>query len=406
MYVAVQRQVVGLVTILLAMPLGCRSAEDGPEELAEGAGEAILAHVDPADTGAAQELGGTCDFGALNKQEALQRIIDGLSNDCEVEWYISVLDSLAREPHEGPWFEDLWVMESADGKTFDVGASTYIGMGAVPEAVIDADGLTWLFYVEGDLERARMNARNRSTWFRDHGLTGYGSFDAMVSEDGLNFEPVLDFKIEGLVRGMVADPDIIALPDGRWRMYYVGLPVTDLDETGVLGAVVPQTAYYAESEDLVTWEQVGVAAAGPDADPTVRCFDDGRCILVSTGLDWGTSWDGGESFDFNPLDEPAGFAPELVPLPDGSLRLVYNSKVVGGAIDALISEDDGYSWTNEGELISMCLVEAMSFVEKPEGGFRVYYHYWQHGWSGSDFGESAGDPDYPDPCDEVDDPRD
>lgn len=392
--------------MILGLLLAC-SPERGPQRLAEEAGAEVAAG-DPAreHEGLIEDTGAVCVFSELDKRAALQAIIEGESDDCEVAWYISVLDSLERQPHEGPWFEDLWVMESEDASSFDVAGSTFIQSGgAVPEAVLGPDGRTYLYFVEGDMERARVNARERSLWFRDHGLPGYGAFDAMVSDDGLNFSPLVDFRIEGVVKGMVADPDIIQLPDGRWRMYYVGLPVSELDESGLLDVVFPSAAYYAESDDLVSWRQVGVAAEGPDADPTVRCFEGGRCIMVSTGLDWSTSADDGASFDFDEIDDPGGFAPELVALPDGRLRLLYNSKVVGGAVDSLISEDEGLSWTNEGERVSMCLVEALSLVALPEGGWRAYYHYWQNGWSGSDFGENAGDPDYPDPCDEVEDPR-
>lgn len=389
----------------LLLLLACAPRVEEPEVLAQREGSEVSVWEEQ-DSAQEDDTGEVCDFSELNKIEALERIFDGFSSDCEVEWYISVLDSLEEEPHEGPWFEDLWMMESADGSTFDVGASVFIRSGgAVPEAVLGPDGKTYLFYVEGDLDRARQNARDRSLWFRDHGLPGYGAFDAMVSDDGVNFSPLVDFRVEGIVRGMVADPDVIALADGTYRMYYVGLPVSDLDETGVLGAITPRTAYYAESEDLVNWVQVGVAATGPDADPTVQCFDGARCILVSTGLDWGTSIDRGLTFTFDDMNDPPGFAPELVPLPDGTLRLVYNTKVLGGAIDSLVSSDEGLSWSYDGELVSMCLVEALSYVEQPSGGFRVYYHYWQNGWSGSDFGDHAGDPDYPDPCDEVEDPR-
>lgn len=396
------------MTPLVVLLSACTPETEPPLAPPERAGEVSPPVGETAETGdTGERVGDTCDFDELDKIEALQRIIDGLSSDCEVAWYIDLLDQLESEPREGPWFEDLWVMETADASSFDVAASTKIHTGgAVPEAVLGEDGRTYLFFVEGDLKRARDVARDRTTWFRDHGLSGYGALDALVSDDGVSFEPLTDFRVEGIVRGMVADPDVIRLPDGRWRMYYVGMPVTELDETGELGDIIPQTAFYAESDDLVNWTQVGVAAEGPDADPSVHCFDDANCLMVSTGMDWSTSTDGGRTFEFQDLDEPPAFAPELVELDHGALRLFYNSKVVGGALESMLSEDGGLTWTWESERVGICLVEAVSLVARPEGGWLVYYHYWQNGWSGSDFSIHAGDPDYEDPCDEVDDPRD
>lgn len=370
----------------------------------------------PADTSGPDPLPGgplaledaplDCDLEALDKVHALERIIDGLSSPCEIAWYISVLDALDSTGHEGPWLEQMWVMESDDARTFDVAASTAIpAYGAVPEAVVGPDGRTYLYYVDGDLEMGREVARSRSTWFRDHGLMGYGSLNAMVSDDGISFEPLPDFAVRGAVRGMLADPDVIALPDGRYRMYYVGMPAADLGESGVLDEHVPFQAFYAESADLITWGQVGVAAEGPNADPTVTCDAAGACWMASSGVDWGSSTDGGASFSFGAVGDPDGFAPEFVRLEDGRLRLLYNSKDLGSSVNSWISEDDGATWTEEGEAISICLAEALSLVPRPGGGWRVYYHYWRDGLSGSDIGDHAGETGYPDPCDEVEDPR-
>jgi len=346
-----------------------------------------------------------CDVAALDKHQALERVIDGLTSDCEVAWYLSVLDDLAAGRQEGPWVQDLWVMESPDARRFDVAGSTRLGTGAVPEAVRGPDGRIYLYFLEGDLDHARERVRTRSPWFREHGLSGFGALDAWVSDDGLHFEPLEGFRVLSIVRGMVADPDVVRLPDGTWRMYYVGLPVGLLDPTGRLDRVTPRQAFYADSRDLVTWQQVGVAADGPGADPTVACFDPARCLMVSTGLDYATSTDGGATFAFRKAGDPSGFAPEAVALPGGSVRVLYNSMRLTGPVDAMVTADGGATWTPEVGLVPGCQVEAMSLLPRPEGGFLAYYHYWKHGLSGSDFGEHAGDPAFPDPCDEAEDPR-
>ena len=394
--------------MLLLLALACHDPAAKPADSAsppdsapadDSAPPSDSAPPDDSDTGA------PCDPDALDKIMALEHILDGLSTDCEIAWYISTLDALETERHEGPWFEELWVMDSADGQSFDVAGSTWIQTGAVPDAVYGPDGRIYLYYLEGDLEHGREVARTRSTWFRDHGLAGFGALNALVSDDGLRFEPLDGFGVEGLVRGMVADPDVITLPDGRLRMYYVGLPTVLMDETGTLGESTPRQAFYAESDDGVTWRQVGVAADGPGADPTVICFDDTTCQMVSTGLDFGTSTDGGASFAFTDADDPPGFAPEWVTLPDGRQQVLYNSLELTSPLDAMITADQGATWTYDKALVEGCLVEALSLLPKPEGGFFVYYHYWQDGLSGSDFGDHAADTAWVDPCDAVEDPR-
>lgn len=378
--------------------------DGAPGGLDSGAGVGPDADAEDRLAAAAGPLVG-CDLDALDKTAALEAIIDGEGSVCEVRWYISVLDEIEDTQHEGPWLEQLWMMPSADGLSFDVATSTPIRtMAAVPEAVIGPDGRTYLFYTEGDLEHGRRVARSGSRWFQAHGLIGYGAISAMVSDDGVGFTLLDDFQIGGVVRGMVADPDVIQLPDGRWRMYYVGLSAQELGPSGVLDEVVPSKAFYAESDDLIHWTQIGVAAEGPDADPTVVCDADGGCRMAASGVGWGTSTDGGASFAYTVGADPVGFAPEFVSLPDGRLRLLYNSKVQGAPVDALISSDGGESWSWEAEAVTPCLAEALSLVPLADGGYRAYYHYWMHGLSGTDFGD-APDTAVSDPCDEVEDPR-
>ena len=126
--------------------------------------------------------------------------------------------------------------------------------------------------------------------------------------------------------------------------------------------------------------------------------------MAASGLGWGTSSDGGASFAYTVGSDPVGFAPEFVSLPDGRLRLLYNSKVQGAPVDAWISSDGGESWAWEAEAVTPCLAEALSLVPLADGGYRAYYHYWMHGLSGTDFGD-APDTAASDPCDEVEDPR-
>jgi hypothetical protein len=343
----------------------------------------------PAEAGPPNTEGpaieGPCDVANVDPAFALERIIDGLADDCQISFYTHLLDS--SRTRAGPWLEDLFVTTSSDAEHIDLAGATRLReQAAVPEAVRGPDGRIWLYFGEGSLDRGIELAKSHSDWFRGHGLIGFGSLDAMVSSDGRTFQPVADFTVEGVVRGMVVDPDVVRLPDGRYRMYYVGTPIPELLVPGAWDDGKPHRVYFAESADLVHWKQAGEAARGPNADPTVLCDDrTSHCTMVSTGLDRSLSDDGGTSFGFEGHWQTDGFAPEFLRLSDARIRLFYNSKIRGGALRSAISRDGGTSFTEEGERVPGYHVEAVSFLLAAAGGWHVFYHYWQEGYSGNNW---------------------
>jgi len=313
---------------------------------------------------------------------ALERIIDGQADACQLAQYERMLGE--RKDNAGPQHEDLWLLSTPDARSFSLQQAVHLrSSAAVPELARDDDGRIYLFFVEGSLERGEQLAREGSDWFRGHGLIGFGALDLLVSSDqGQTFTAVPEFEVRGLVRGMVVDPELLRLPDGRWRLYYLGVPVPALLAPDAWVDGSPHKVWYAESDDLVHWEQVGLAVDGPNADPTVHCSDRDRCVMISTGLDRSFSVDGGQSFQFRGHWGLPGFAPELVELPDGALRLLYNRKEQGGPLHATRSEDGGVSWTEQGQLIPPFKAEAISITAATQGGFLAAYHYWQPGYSG------------------------
>lgn len=321
-------------------------------------------------------------------QTAYEHIISGETDGCERAYYTSILDE--RSTGAGPWLENLFVVYTPDGLDFDFTQRVALyTSGAVPECVRGDDGRYYLFFGEGSLDRAHEIVDTQSDWQINHGLLGWGALDMAVSDDGINFERVDGWGINGLVHGLVVDPDIIRLPDGTWRMYYVATPVPELVQPGAWADGVDHDLYYAESADLITWEQIGLAVVGPNADPTAHCTD-ATCIVASTGVDWSTSTDGGATFTFEEGEDPFGFAPKFFDTPDGRLRLYYNSRVKGGALDAWISDDDGATFTEEGQIVADRTVEAVSLCPTDDGGYYMYYHYWADGYSGDSWDTGGG----------------
>jgi hypothetical protein len=354
--------------------------------------------VDPGDS----DVPTAAECGEPEFVAALAHLFVGEADACEVAWYVDQLDQIEAN-RAGPWQERLWRMHG-DGPTMDLAGSVALREhAAVPEVVLGDDGRVYLFFVEGDLEFGRSVAQSGGDWFKEHGIIGYGAIDAMVSDDGVSFEPLADFGIGGLVPGFVADPDVIRLGDGRWRMYYVGQRVEELAPMTDEAPINADTIFFAESDDLVRWEQLGEAAVGLPADPSVSCVGP-ECLLAATGLLWGRSTDAGLRFTITDTPQLGGFAPELV-ADDVGLTLYFNSVDLGGALMYAQSTDFGLTWTEPVVSVDICLAEAPSLLADPAGGAWVYYHYYTGGRSGSDFGDHANDTAYPDPCDAVEDPR-
>ncbi len=307
------------------------------------------------------------------------RVFAAEATSCDLEHLAAWVEAARARKGQQPWDTELRVAVAPPGGVFEASGDALVPFAGVPEAVSDDDGRTWLFHVDGDLDRLLEEATLRSDYFLTHGWVGQGALALAVSDDGTSFVREEAFGVEGIVQGMVVDPDVVRLPDGTWRMYYVALSLEEyfLDEA----AWAPDAwhrVFAATSEDLVHWVQVGEVVRGPWADPTIRCWDERECRMASFGLDWATSSDGGLDFTFEDRDDPRGFAPEFTALPDGRTRLWYNSTEPGAPVWSLVSDDRGASWTREpGEWLPGAYGEAPSVIVDPDGAMRMYFHTFQ-----------------------------
>lgn len=320
-----------------------------------------------------------CQPERVNLTAAFDHVLAGVATPCELD-AISLFADRRRAGH-GPWRQDLRMAVSPDGLTFqEVEGLTLATSAAVPEAVRGPDGRVYLFYVDGDLDHLVDKARTDSAWLKRHGLPGLGALKLLVSDDGRSFSEVPDFGIEGLVGGMVVDPDVVALPDGTWRLYYVGMPVMEYLEKATWDKEERHEVYLATSTDLVHWVQQGPALRGPFADPCVLCdFSTNGCTMFSFGLDWSESEDGGRSFRFRDQWGPPGFAPDVVDTGDGGIRLYYNDMAAQAPIRSLRSPDR-QSWIEEpGVRLPDAYGEAPSVVRTADGSWLMYYHALREG---------------------------
>lgn len=317
--------------------------------------------------------GAPCGEDDVDVTEMLLAAIAGTADACQKQALQDYTDGRAADEH-GPWEQDIHVALSDDGVTFtEIAGAVAVETAAVPE-VVHADGRYWLFHVNGSFDRLNELAAEDSTWMRTHGIPGIGALGLAVSDDGLSFVDVPEFEVQGLVEGMVVDPDVVRLPDGSWRLYYLGLTVEEYVEYAEWQEGEQHEVYSAVSTDLIHWTQEGVVFRGPYADPSVLCFDDGlTCVMASFGLDWSRSGDGGLHFQYEGPWEVDGFAPELVPLVDGTIRAFYNDKDLGAALRSLHSLD-GSTWIPEVGVRMETYGEAVTLAGGPEVGWRMYFH--------------------------------
>jgi hypothetical protein len=324
--------------------------------------------VEPATTGPQHDCEGT------ETAPSLLAVAHGRANNCEKDLFLRVI--MERGRRVGPWIEEIWVAPATEDLQVDLDQASLVhSSGAVPEVILH-EGRYWLFYGDGDLGRAFELASVGSDRFLTRGLPGFGALGLLVSDDGVSFEPVPEFAIDDLVVGMVVDPDLIQLPDGRFRLYYVGLPVELLTDADAWNDDAQHDVYYAESSDLIHWKQIGIAVHGPIADPSVYCITAERCRMFSTGLDHSHSTDGGRSFVFDGETRISAFAPEFV-VTGGALHQVYNAMEHGGPLHSRRTTDDGKGWSEAREIVSAYQAEAPSFARAPSGeGWLMYYHYY------------------------------
>lgn len=317
-------------------------------------------------------------------QEVLAAVMDGRATPDHLLAWEALLDD--RAPHAGPQHEEIWLGRSEDGFRIDLDKPRLLRRrAAVPEVVTAPDGRTFLFHVEGDLDRARALALARDPWMRAHGIIGFGAIDLMIGSPSSGFLPEPRFVVHDLTPGMIVDPTVRPLAEGRWRMYYVGLPVSELLAKDAWADGADHTVFTAVSSDLIEWKQEGEAVRGPNADPAVWCDGD-WCVMISTGLDRSVSVDGGRTFTFDGDFGTPGFAPAFLDLPDGSVRLFYNTKDRGGALRSMLSTDRGRTFRKEpGNRVPSYTLEAPAFQADPAGGWWVYYHYWVEGMSPNQF---------------------
>jgi len=263
--------------------------------------------------------------------------------EADIQTLVDVIGSGALP---GPWQHAVhgpW--QSLDGVAWDGQDGTVLDHASVPDLVIDEDGLSWLFFNDTNPEALLEAARSGLP--QSTGIPTGGIFAAR-SENGRDFERV-GIEMHGQRPLLMVDPDIRRLPDGRYRLFFVGvLPenvcadVLDPDR-----APVPHEVWTAVSDDLVAWDGEGVAFSSPRGgrDPATWCRDE-TCWLTlrSTAI----STDGGATFTETeitlPVDDPQ--VPDVAPVP-GGWWMIWRTR--DDVLLRTASSSDGSHFTPDGQ---------------------------------------------------------
>ncbi len=361
-------------TPLLTLLIACTGAVSKPVDHVDSGGDS----GGDSGTDSGTDSGPLpCTLDDVDPVGMLEHVIAGTASDCEVEAFTDF--AAARTVDIGPWKQDIRMAHSADALNFTALDGVVIESAAVPEVVVGPDGRTFLFHVDGRFDHAVALAEARSPWMTTHGVPGLGALALSVSEDGRTFTPVDDFAVEGLVQGMIVDPEVVRQPDGSWRMYYVGMTASEYLTTATWEYPESHEVFWASSTDLVHWRQEGSAVRGPFADPTVYCSEGDRCVMASFGLEWSRSTDGGATFTHDGSWGLDGFAPEFMRFEDGTSRLYFNSGAKGAAIQSFRLNEELIWELEEGARMPETYGEAVTLAPAASGGWNMWFHVFKDG---------------------------
>jgi hypothetical protein len=301
---------------------------------------------DTADGGAADDVapgpscGGTWTGTPLNVLG--DAVVHGRATDAQLTELDRLIDE-ALPAIPGPWTHRVaGPLRSADGHSFPAEAATVLDAASVADAVTGPDGRIWMFFVDADLEAMRAAARAGAPI--GPGWRGMGGLGAAVSEDGASFTRV-ELNIAGALPLYVVDPDVVAMPDGTYHLYFLGIRAADAcaDSPDPLQVPGPHDVYRATSRDLTTWTLEGSVWTNEvgGVDPAVWCHDATTCHLLMGAL--AVSHDGGRHFATEPDAWPPTRTPDVVRL--GDRWLLYRNSDDGVQMS---DSEDGVRFVEQG----------------------------------------------------------
>lgn len=251
-----------------------------------------------------------------------------------------------------PYFHQVYRAFSSDGLSFTLENVLLLDHASVPDAVLRPNGETWVYFVNGQPGQ-------------------HGIWAARETDTGtwVHMDCV---RLDGVFNGNAVDPDVMLLPDGRYRLFYyegffVGPPPASPEPVHpIFSAVSEDGLNFTVERELITVENVTDPSVvqRPDGSWLMALSQGSRTLLAASS--------DGYNFELTGVVVEAGGVPELTVLPNGQLRLF----VTGRGIESLISDDGGQIWTQEpGERIFVAdmITADPSLVAMPDGTYTLFY---------------------------------
>ncbi len=271
-------------------------------------------------------------------------LVDGQASDEELAALITVVEEWA-PPRQGPWAHTVrgpW--RATDGVAF-AGGGDVLGAASVPDVARRDDGTFVMLYVDGDLDRL-VELAGEGAPLRG-GLLGFGGLGAATSAEGTAWSPV-ELSFAEPLPTYAVDPELQRLEDGRWALYFLGVPAEELcaDVPDPFAVPTPHRLYRAESDDLLNWGPAEVVATHDEGgvDPAVWCVDPATCYAwFSTPLqsgDGGRTWTPSTALSF--VSPPQ--VPDVLGMQNGEF-LLYG---LGGEGVGVSASSDGLAFTPVG----------------------------------------------------------
>jgi hypothetical protein len=251
------------------------------------------------------------------------------------------------QPQDGPWNHRVMSATSNDGLTWVKDNKILADQASVPDVMLDKEGNIRVYYVD---------------WYNGGGLS------VALSRDGVNWI----YKKVGIPMGWV-DPEVVLLPDGRYRLYASYMP-SNGPQDKILSAISNYGISFVQEE--------GVRYQGTNGmvmDPTVikmgdiwRMFLTDGSSFISTISSDGLSFTREQVLPFN------GGIPCAIAVENG-YRLYFS----GGNIFCAFSAD-GKTWGSAVQVLTggppgsldQKGIADPDVVRMPNGTYKMFYKTW------------------------------
>ena len=243
---------------------------------------------------------------------------------------------------------------SNDGLKYTLEKKILIDHASVPEAVIGPDGKPWIYFVNGQPGQ-------------------HGPWVAREQEDG-SFKIFSCIMINGKFEGNAVDPDIIRLPNGKYRLYYFLGHFTSPPPKPKPGEPPPKHLFYSAISDdgiYFTVEDKAIEAEGV-TDPSVIRISDTNWLMALSKEGSSLLARSRDGIHFQLLKETINQAsvPDLALFPNNLIRLFASGR---RGISSLTSIDNGLTWSTErGTRIPGPSADP-SVIKMPDGRWMMVY---------------------------------